>query len=128
MHVFSAIGVAVGVAGGIALVGLLVICFIRKRRKNTAQSKTRDLQTLPPASIGTSTTTTTTTTTASSLSQTIPSFPFRAKSTYFGAHVFEYAELEEATENFHPSKQLGDGGFGTVYYGMFASKKNELQC
>ncbi|XP_043694638.1 LEAF RUST 10 DISEASE-RESISTANCE LOCUS RECEPTOR-LIKE PROTEIN KINASE-like 1.2 [Telopea speciosissima] len=38
-------------------------------------------------------------------------------STYFGVHVFNYAELEEATNNFNSSKELGDGGFGTVYYG-----------
>ncbi|CAF2188981.1 unnamed protein product [Brassica napus] len=37
-------------------------------------------------------------------------------STYFGVQVFSYEELEEATENF--SRELGDGGFGTVYYGV----------
>ncbi|XP_031122320.1 LEAF RUST 10 DISEASE-RESISTANCE LOCUS RECEPTOR-LIKE PROTEIN KINASE-like 1.1 isoform X2 [Ipomoea triloba] len=35
-----------------------------------------------------------------------------------GILVFSYSELEEATSNFHPSKQLGDGAFGTVYYGI----------
>lgn len=37
---------------------------------------------------------------------------------YFGVPVFSYKELEEATHNFDPAKELGDGGFGTVYYGM----------
>ncbi|KAF7819901.1 LEAF RUST 10 DISEASE-RESISTANCE LOCUS RECEPTOR-LIKE PROTEIN KINASE-like 1.2 isoform X2 [Senna tora] len=38
-------------------------------------------------------------------------------SKYLGAHVFTYSELEEATNHFDASKELGDGGFGTVYYG-----------
>ncbi|KAK2652306.1 hypothetical protein Ddye_012162 [Dipteronia dyeriana] len=114
--------VIVGViAAGSAVVGIVMVVFllliIRKRRKIAAQTKTRDLQT-PPSSNGTTSTTTT------SRSQSIPSYPFSKldldrgmRSTYFGAHVFSYDELEQATNNFHPSKELGDGGFGTVYYG-----------
>ncbi|KAK9705178.1 hypothetical protein RND81_07G038800 [Saponaria officinalis] len=36
---------------------------------------------------------------------------------YFGVPLFSYSELKEATDSFDPSKELGDGGFGTVYYG-----------
>ncbi|KAF3615341.1 putative serine/threonine-protein kinase [Capsicum annuum] len=36
---------------------------------------------------------------------------------YFGVPVFSYSELEEATSDFNSSRVLGDGGFGTVYYG-----------
>ncbi|XP_050255397.1 LEAF RUST 10 DISEASE-RESISTANCE LOCUS RECEPTOR-LIKE PROTEIN KINASE-like 1.2 isoform X5 [Quercus robur] len=39
-------------------------------------------------------------------------------SSYFGVHLFTYNELEEATNNFDSAKELGDGGFGTVYYGI----------
>ncbi|XP_029126187.1 LEAF RUST 10 DISEASE-RESISTANCE LOCUS RECEPTOR-LIKE PROTEIN KINASE-like 1.2 isoform X4 [Cajanus cajan] len=34
-----------------------------------------------------------------------------------GMHLFSYDELEEATNYFDSSKELGEGGFGTVYYG-----------
>jgi hypothetical protein len=38
-------------------------------------------------------------------------------SVYFGVPVFSYSELLEATKNFDIEKELGDGGFGTVYHG-----------
>ncbi|KAM0058587.1 putative protein kinase RLK-Pelle-WAK-LRK10L-1 family [Helianthus debilis subsp. tardiflorus] len=38
-------------------------------------------------------------------------------SLFFGVSVFSYTELEDATKNFDPSNELGDGGFGAVYYG-----------
>ncbi|XP_038895069.1 LEAF RUST 10 DISEASE-RESISTANCE LOCUS RECEPTOR-LIKE PROTEIN KINASE-like 1.2 isoform X2 [Benincasa hispida] len=38
--------------------------------------------------------------------------------TYLGVHLFTYKELEEATNHFDSNKELGDGGFGTVYYGL----------
>ncbi|KAL3352080.1 hypothetical protein AABB24_020266 [Solanum stoloniferum] len=34
-----------------------------------------------------------------------------------GVHLFDYNELEEATSNFDSKKELGDGGYGTVYKG-----------
>jgi hypothetical protein len=57
------------------------------------------------------------------VSQSISSYPSSVtdreigNSNYFGAALFSYAELEEATKNFDSSKELGEGGFGTVYYG-----------
>ncbi|XP_041997157.1 LEAF RUST 10 DISEASE-RESISTANCE LOCUS RECEPTOR-LIKE PROTEIN KINASE-like 1.1 isoform X2 [Salvia splendens] len=35
----------------------------------------------------------------------------------FDIPIFSYTELVEAADNFDPSNELGDGGFGTVYYG-----------
>ncbi|KAK9064559.1 hypothetical protein SSX86_015941 [Deinandra increscens subsp. villosa] len=35
----------------------------------------------------------------------------------YGVSLFSYEELEDATQNFSPSHELGDGGFGAVYYG-----------
>ncbi|XP_057996208.1 LEAF RUST 10 DISEASE-RESISTANCE LOCUS RECEPTOR-LIKE PROTEIN KINASE-like 1.1 [Hevea brasiliensis] len=37
---------------------------------------------------------------------------------FYGVSVFSYTELEEATNNFASENELGDGGFGTVHYGM----------
>ncbi|KAK7308248.1 hypothetical protein VNO77_41850 [Canavalia gladiata] len=40
-----------------------------------------------------------------------------SSSMYFGIPLFSYKELEEATNHFDLNKQIGDGGFGTVYFG-----------
>ncbi|KAL0431342.1 UNVERIFIED_CONTAM: LEAF RUST 10 DISEASE-RESISTANCE LOCUS RECEPTOR-LIKE PROTEIN KINASE-like 1.3 [Sesamum radiatum] len=54
--------------------------------------------------------------------KSIPSYPSSKSdlgrgSSDLGVQVFDYTELEEATNNFDRSRELGDGGYGTVYYG-----------
>ncbi|XP_051148588.1 LEAF RUST 10 DISEASE-RESISTANCE LOCUS RECEPTOR-LIKE PROTEIN KINASE-like 1.2 [Andrographis paniculata] len=51
------------------------------------------------------------------LSRNISKPDLEGGGTYFGIPVFSYADLKIATDNFNPSNELGDGGFGTVYYG-----------
>ncbi|XP_059451733.1 LEAF RUST 10 DISEASE-RESISTANCE LOCUS RECEPTOR-LIKE PROTEIN KINASE-like 1.3 isoform X2 [Corylus avellana] len=110
------IGVAVGTVGIAAVfLGCLVFAVRQRREKLANESQSKDLPT-PPSSKAFPVSST------NFSRSTPPSYPsskldLERGSTYFGAHIFSYEELEEATNRFDPSRQLGDGGFGTVYYG-----------
>uniref|UniRef100_A0A3N7ESQ1 non-specific serine/threonine protein kinase n=1 Tax=Populus trichocarpa TaxID=3694 RepID=A0A3N7ESQ1_POPTR len=107
----SIAGTVVGV-----FLGCWIMTIIQLKRRKAALLKSKDLPiAATPSSKGLATST--------NLSQTTPSLtPSKSDidkgSTYFGVRVFSYNELEEATNCFDSSKELGDGGFGTVYYGV----------
>ena len=86
---------------------------VRRRKKVAEQS--RSSKDLLPSSAAPLTSTT-------NMSRSVSSYPSSMsesvpRSYYYGVQVFTYDELEEATKNFDPSRELGEGGFGTVYKG-----------
>ncbi|KAG2253458.1 hypothetical protein Bca52824_083594 [Brassica carinata] len=101
------------------LIAVGLFCLIRRRKKTqAAQHMSKGLPiTSSSSSRETSSYPTSTTVSSSSNHSLLPSISYITNaSTYFGVQVFSYEELEEATENF--SRELGNGGFGTVYYGV----------
>ncbi|CAN6851519.1 unnamed protein product [Brassica oleracea] len=113
----AGIGSACGLVG-LFLIAVVLFCVYRRRRKTqTDQYTSKDLPVTSYSSRETSSYPTSTTISSSSNHSLLPSISnLQNGSTYFGVQVFSYEELEEATDNF--SRELGDGGFGTVYYGM----------
>ncbi|XP_050902729.1 LEAF RUST 10 DISEASE-RESISTANCE LOCUS RECEPTOR-LIKE PROTEIN KINASE-like 1.4 isoform X3 [Lathyrus oleraceus] len=94
------IGVASAVLGAFAVI---VAIYFYRRRKNKTYAKSY----LQSRSL------------SSELTSKDPEngSQYFGRSQNFGVQHFTYSELEEATNYFDPSKELGEGGFGTVYYG-----------
>ncbi|XP_027076378.2 LEAF RUST 10 DISEASE-RESISTANCEUS RECEPTOR-LIKE PROTEIN KINASE-like 1.4 isoform X3 [Coffea arabica] len=110
------------VLAGVGLGWLIFWCRQRRRRLAAAkaaesyQIQSKDNSTTAASKAPTSVPST-------AFTKSIPSYPsskteFGKESSYFGVQVFSYSELEEATDGFSQSRELGDGGFGAVYYGV----------
>lgn len=94
------IGVASAVLGALAMTSFI---YFYKRRKNSSYAKSYIQSHNLSSDI-------------SSKDPEMGSQHF-GRSQNFGVQHFNYSELEEATNHFDPSKELGEGGFGTVYFG-----------
>ncbi|CAH2065753.1 unnamed protein product [Thlaspi arvense] len=111
------IGIVAACGLAVILVAVGLFCLIRRRRKTQSdQCTSKDLPVTSYSSREASSFPTSTTYSSSNHSLLASISNVANGSTYFGVQVFSYEELEEATENF--SRELGDGGFGTVYYGL----------
>lgn len=87
-----------GVGGGALILGCC-ICLLYSRRKKQRQASLSNLLSRS---------------TSSKISS--KKDPELGDTNYY-THIFSYNELEEATNGFHVSRELGNGGFGTVYKG-----------
>ncbi|CAH8360602.1 unnamed protein product [Eruca vesicaria subsp. sativa] len=112
--------VGTGIASVLVLLLLIAgcrLCLIRPRKIQAAQHTIRGLPITSYSSKQAPSHQTFKTISSSRNHSLMPSMSYITNaSAYFGVQVFSYEELEEATDNF--SKELGEGGFGTVYYGV----------
>ncbi|KAL6190351.1 hypothetical protein ACLB2K_036749 [Fragaria x ananassa] len=88
------LGLGIGIGGAALLAGGLVILLGKNKRNASLNFLSRNIS-----------------------SQPYSNSDLDGDSAYFGLSVFAYNELEEATNHFDSKRELGDGGFGTVYHG-----------
>lgn len=87
-------GIGLGAAAGFFFIMITVFMYVQGKREYHSSSS------LP-----------------SQINSQLSTTNVQEKSSYFGAQLFSYKELQQATNSFDPSKELGKGGFGTVYHG-----------
>eukprot|EP00256_Glycine_max_P063543 XP_014633374.1 LEAF RUST 10 DISEASE-RESISTANCE LOCUS RECEPTOR-LIKE PROTEIN KINASE-like 1.2 isoform X4 [Glycine max] len=93
-------GVVSGVVGALAVGIIGYLCYRKKKNRYTmSYTQSRSLSSDP------------------SSKDTEKGIQRFTQSFVPGVHLFTYDELEEATNYFDSSKELGEGGFGTVYFG-----------
>ncbi|KAJ6396396.1 hypothetical protein OIU77_021431 [Salix suchowensis] len=111
--------IGVSLASGavlVIIVGGWVMVFKRMKKRKSAMEQFEGLPAVTPTSSNGLATSANFFRATPSIANSKPGLD--KSSTYFGVRVFSYNELEEATNCFDSSKQLGDGGFGTVYHGL----------
>nr|CAB3476383.1 unnamed protein product [Digitaria exilis] len=94
MSIRMVVGIVFGAIGGLFVAGVLFLVWHKRRRKKQVGAPNGFMRS----------------------ESSMQSF---SKDLELGGspHIFTYEELEEATDGFSDSKELGDGGFGTVYKG-----------
>ncbi|XP_031282978.1 LEAF RUST 10 DISEASE-RESISTANCE LOCUS RECEPTOR-LIKE PROTEIN KINASE-like 1.1 [Pistacia vera] len=86
--------IVIGIGGSTVVIFVLLIWFIRRRKKQKYASVNSRLISSDPSSRS----------------------KLEVGSVCFRVPLFSYKELAEATNNFSHEKELGNGGFGRVYY------------
>ncbi|KAK7394170.1 hypothetical protein VNO78_14691 [Psophocarpus tetragonolobus] len=116
----SKVGVVIGASvGGVVVLVVILGCvyFVVQRRKKIGYKSRSGDRFVASSSGETFTSTTNTSRSLFSFQSSQSDTATPPRSHYFGVQVFTYEELEEATKNFDPSRELGEGGFGVVYKG-----------
>lgn len=95
LYILQSAGIGAG-AGGILVISFVcLLVYKQKKRKRTPSSSHQLKQTNSSRQI----------------------LDLELNTAQYRTHIFSYEELEEATDGFNASKELGDGGFGRVYEG-----------